>query len=158
MPQNEYIEQAIKRSGRRLDHEERKRKKEAREVHKKSAIAQKLHGFKAKLYNKKRHSEKIQMKKTIKMHDERNNKHAADDKPVQEGAVPTYLLDRENQTRAKVLSNMIKQKRKEKAGKWTVPLPKVKGIDEAEVFKVVKSGQRKSNIYIYILLNWILMH
>ena len=40
------------------------RKKEARSVHKKSAIAQKLHGFKAKLFNKKRHSEKIQMKKT----------------------------------------------------------------------------------------------
>jgi len=28
--------------------------------------------------------------------------------------------------RAKVLSNTIKQKRKEKAGKWEVPLPKVK--------------------------------
>ena len=27
--------------------------------------------------------------------------------------------------RAKVLSNTIKQKRKEKAGKWEVPLPKV---------------------------------
>ena len=29
--------------------------------------------------------------------------------------------------RAKVLSNTIKQKRKEKAGKWEVPLPKVRG-------------------------------
>lgn len=29
--------------------------------------------------------------------------------------------------RAKVLSNTIKQKRKEKAGKWEVPLPKVSG-------------------------------
>ena len=28
--------------------------------------------------------------------------------------------------RAKVLSNTVKQKRKEKAGKWEVPLPKVK--------------------------------
>ena len=28
--------------------------------------------------------------------------------------------------RAKVLSNSIKQKRKEKAGKWEVPLPKVR--------------------------------
>eukprot|EP00842_Homolaphlyctis_polyrhiza_P001224 jgi/Hompol1/2101/HPOL_002822-RA len=143
MPQNFYIEEAIKKHGRRLDHDERKRKKEARQAHKTSATAQKLHGFKAKLYNKKRHSEKIQMKKTIKMHEERNNKHKADDKPVQEGAVPTYLLDRENQSRAKVLSNMIKQKRKEKAGKWQVPLPKVKGMDEAEVFKVVKSGKRQ---------------
>ena len=143
MPQGEYIKESIKKHGRRLDYEERKRKKEARMVHRKSDIAQKLHGLKAKLYNKKRHNEKIQMKKTIKMHEERNNKHKADDKPVAEGAVPTYLLDRENQTRAKVLSNMIKQKRKEKAGKWSVPLPKVKGIEEAEVFKVMKTGKKK---------------
>ena len=81
------------------------------------------------------------------MHEERNNKHKASDQPVQEGAVPTYLLDRENQTRAKVLSNMIKQKRKEKAGKWQVPLPKVKGMDEAEVFKVLKTGKRKSEYH-----------
>lgn len=78
------------------------------------------------------------------MHDERNNKQKASDAPVAEGAVPAYLLDRENQTRAKVLSNMIKQKRKEKAGKWSVPLPKVKATEEAEVFKVIKSGKRGS--------------
>lgn len=41
-----------------------RRKREARAVHKKSAVAQKLHGFKAKLLNKKNHTEKIQMKKT----------------------------------------------------------------------------------------------
>lgn len=64
MPQNEYIELAQKRHGKRYDHDERKRKKEAREVHEKSAKAQKLHGLKAKLYNKKRHAEKVQMKKT----------------------------------------------------------------------------------------------
>ena len=29
-------------------------------------------------------------------------------------------------------------------GKWEVPLPKVKGVSEAEVFKVVKSGKSKS--------------
>lgn len=29
--------------------------------------------------------------------------------------------------RAKVLSNTVKQKRKHKAGKWDVPLPKVRG-------------------------------
>jgi ribosome biogenesis protein NSA2 len=84
------------------------------------------------------------MKKTIKMHQERNNKHSTPDQPVPEGAVPSYLLDRENQSRAKVLSNMIKQKRKEKAGKWSVPLPKVKGVEEAEVFKVLKTGKKKS--------------
>lgn len=104
--------------------------------------AKKLRGIKAKLYNKKRHSEKIQMKKTIKMHEERKTKQKTNDN-VPEGAVPAYLLDREGQTRAKVLSNMIKQKRKEKAGKWEVPLPKVKGVSETEVFKVVKTGKTR---------------
>ncbi|KAJ2892012.1 Ribosome biogenesis protein [Coemansia aciculifera] len=143
MPQNEYIEESIRRHGRRLDHDERKRKKEARKVHKDSAFAQKVHGLKAKLYNKKRHNEKIQMKKTLKMHDEKNAKQKTDD-AVPEGAVPAYLLDREGQQRAKVLSNMLKQKRKEKAGKWNVPLPKVRGIAEDEMFRVVKTGKSKT--------------
>jgi ribosome biogenesis protein NSA2 len=108
-------------------------------------MAQKLTGFKAKLFNKKNHSEKIQMKKTIKQHDEKNTK--VTNQEVQEGAVPSYLLDRENQSRAKILSNMIKQKRKEKAGKWQVPIPKVKGMDEAEVFKVQASGKRGSKLF-----------
>merc|ERR1719445_1469897 len=81
------------------------------------------------------------MKKTIKMHEEKLSKKKKEEK-VKDGAVPAYLLDREGQSRAKVLSNMIKQKRKEKAGKWDVPLPSVKAQSDAEVFKVVKSGKR----------------
>jgi ribosome biogenesis protein NSA2 len=41
-----------------------------------------------------------------------------------------------------VLSNTIKQKRKEKAGKWEVPLPKVRPIAEDEMFRVMRSGKR----------------
>lgn len=48
------------------------------------------------------------------MHEERQTK-TKDSQNVPEGAVPAYLLDREGQSRAKVLSNMVKQKRKEKA-------------------------------------------
>ena len=58
--------------------------------------------------------------------------------------MPTYLLDRENVNRTKILSNMIKQKRKEKAGKWQVPIQKVKAMTEAEMFQVSKTGKRKS--------------
>merc|ERR1711966_416899 len=83
------------------------------------------------------------MKKKIKAHEERLNKHKAQEAPEEKDAVPAYLLDREGMSHAKVLSNSIKQKRKEKAGKWSVPIPKVKPMMEDEVLKVVKSGKRK---------------
>lgn len=141
MPQNEYIERHRKLYGRRLDYEERKRKREAREPHKRAEKARKLRGLKAKIYNKERRNEKIQMKKKIKAHEEKQVKQKHE--KVKEGALPVYLLDRDVQSQAKVISNMIKQKRKEKAGKWDVPIPKVRAQGDSEVFKVIKSGKTK---------------
>ncbi len=106
--------------GRRFDAEERERKRDARLAHKRSEFAQKVHGLRAKLYNQRRFKEKATMRKTIAQHNERSNKHA-NDEAVADGAVPAYLLDREGVSRAKVLSNTVKQKRKEKTGKWEVP-------------------------------------
>uniref|UniRef100_A0A7S3EI90 Ribosome biogenesis protein NSA2 homolog n=1 Tax=Rhodosorus marinus TaxID=101924 RepID=A0A7S3EI90_9RHOD len=142
MAQGDYIELHQKRHGKRLDHEERTRKREARGVKKRSKTAKQLRGLKAKIFNKERFKEKVQMKKTLAMHSEKNRKHA-DEAKVPEGAVPVYLLDREAQTRSKVLSNTVKQKRKEKAGKWDVPLPKVRPVADDEIFKVMKTGKRK---------------
>ncbi|KAJ7522519.1 hypothetical protein O6H91_18G015500 [Diphasiastrum complanatum] len=142
MPQGDYIELHRKRHGYRPDFFERKRKKDAREVHKRSAFAQKALGIKGKMFAKKRYAEKATMKKTLAMHSERTNRHKIDQ--VEEGAVPAYLLDREETSRAKVLSNTIKQKRKEKAGKWEVPLPKVRPIAQDEMFRVIRSGKRKT--------------
>ena len=53
------------------------------------------------------------MRKLIKAHEEKQQKSTVD-KP-EEGAVPAYLLDRRQQTAGTVLSNAIKQKRKDKA-------------------------------------------
>jgi ribosome biogenesis protein NSA2 len=86
------------------------------------------------------------MKKTIKMHQEKDGKQKDKD-AVPKGAVPSYLMDREGVTRTKVLSNMIKQKRKEKAGKWQVPIPKVKAMTEDEMFKVLRTGKRKTKAW-----------
>ena len=36
----------------------------------------------------------------------------------------------------------VKNKRNEKAAKFSVPLPKVRGIAEEEMFKVVKTGKK----------------
>lgn len=143
MAQGDYIELHQKRYGKRLDHEERERKKEARKGHKRAEYASKVRGLRAKMYNKKRYSEKAEIKKTIKQHAERVNKQKTRDVPEEKDAVPAYLLDREGMSHAKVLSNSIKQKRKEKAGKWNVPIPKVRPVSEDEVFKVVASGKRK---------------
>lgn len=105
-----------------------------------------MHGIKAKLMHAKRYSEKVQMKKTLKAHDERNVKQP-DSGSVPEGALPTYLLDREGQKDAKALSTALKQKRKDKAAKYAVPLPKVRGIAEDEMFKVVRTGKSKTKAW-----------
>merc|ERR1712184_139591 len=82
MPQNEHIEQHRKRQGYRLDYHEKKRKKEARAVKDRAKKAHKMIGLKAKLYHKKRHNEKVQMKKTLKLHEERNAKTKDNDEKV----------------------------------------------------------------------------
>ena len=134
------MERWRKLHGRRLDHEERQRKRTAREGHKASEDAQNLRGLRAKLYQQKRHKEKIQMKKQIKAHEERNVKSAGDKDPSP--PLPNYLLDRSNPTTAKALSSAIKNKRAEKAAKFAVPLPKVRGISEEEMFKVINTGKK----------------
>jgi ribosome biogenesis protein NSA2 len=83
------------------------------------------------------------MKKTLKAHDERNVKQADGAAPP-DGALPAFLLDRDGQRDAKALSAAIKEKRKEKAAKFAVPLPKVRGIAEDEAFKVLRTGKSKS--------------
>jgi ribosome biogenesis protein NSA2 len=94
-------------------HEIFRRKREAREPHLRSKIAKKLRGHKAKLYHKKRYSEKVQMRKLIKQHEEKQQRSTVE--APSEGAIPAYLLDRQKQVAGNVLSNAIKQKRKEKA-------------------------------------------
>ena len=86
------------------------------------------------------------MRKAIKAHEEKDAQ-VKQPKNTEEGAVPAYLLDRNEVNRTKVLSNMIKQKRKEKAGKWKVPVQKVKPMSEEEMFKVMKTGKRKQKAW-----------
>jgi len=146
MPQNEYMEEHARRFGKRFDHDERLRKKKARQVKKDAKMSKKLRGIKAKIYHKKKYAEKATMKKTIKAHEEKDAK-KKDAEEAPKGAIPSYLLDREEQARTKVLSNMIKQKRKEKAGKWQVPVPKVKAMTEDEMFKIMRTGKRKKKCW-----------
>lgn len=80
------------------------------------------------------------MRKQIKAHEERNVKSADDSDP--KTPLPSYLLDRSNPTQAKALSSAVKNKRAEKAAKFAVPLPKVRGISEEEMFKVVSTGKK----------------
>ena len=94
------------------------------------------------MLNKQRYQEKAAMKKQLKMHDERSNTHKADDS-IKSGAVPAFLLDRQEVNRAKVLSDTVKNKRKEKAAKYDVPIPKVKSIAEADIFRVQVTGTKR---------------
>lgn len=81
------------------------------------------------------------MKKAIRAHEESNLKTAPSD-PEPKEALPSYLLDRNPAGSAKALSSAIKNKRAEKAAKFSVPLPKVKGISEEEMFKAIKTGKK----------------
>ena len=66
-------------------------------MHKRAAVAKKTLGLKGKMLSKKRHAEKATMKKTIAMHQQRDNKHKAEDGAPQ-SALPAYLLEREQVT------------------------------------------------------------
>ena len=147
MPQHEHIELHQKRHGERMDLQERKRKRDAREVHERSHKTQHVyHGLRAKLNNQRRFKEKATMRKTIAMHEQKDAKRGNAD-AIPDGAVPHYLLDREGVSRAKVHSNSIKQKRAEKAGKWSVPIPKVKPDADDEMFKAQASGKRQKKTW-----------
>ena len=77
MPQNDFMDLHKKRHGQRLDAEEKRRKKDARKSKVIAKKAKTLKGLKAKLFNKERFKQKIQMKKTIKQHEEKNAKSRA---------------------------------------------------------------------------------
>ncbi|KAK2745797.1 40s ribosomal protein [Colletotrichum kahawae] len=134
------MERWRKQHGRRLDYEERKRKKEAREGHKASKDAQNLRGLRAKLHAESRRKEKIQMRKQIKAHEERNVKTNNEKEPSE--PMPAYLLDRNNPENAKAISSQIKDKRAEKAARQYYSIPKTRGISEEEMFKVVGTGKK----------------
>lgn len=122
-----------------------RRKAESRAVKKIAKKAHKLKGIKAKLFNKQRYQEKVNIRKAIKAHEEKQVDTKVKDPKT--APVPAYLMDREHTASNKVLSNMIKQKRKEKAGRWEVPISKVKAMSEAEMFNIIKSGKRKKKAW-----------
>eukprot|EP01013_Petalomonas_cantuscygni_P036898 TRINITY_DN67628_c0_g1_i1.p2 TRINITY_DN67628_c0_g1~~TRINITY_DN67628_c0_g1_i1.p2 ORF type:complete len:262 (+),score=57.28 TRINITY_DN67628_c0_g1_i1:119-904(+) len=143
MPQNEYIEQHRRQHGVRTDLDEVSRKRDARLAKERSRFAKNVRGAKAIRFHEARYKEKAEIKKTLRMHEEKNAKAQAPDTPAQQNAVPVFLMDRKRTESAKVLSNTLKQKRKEKAGKWAVPIPKVRALSEDEMFKPQTSGMRK---------------
>ncbi|KAI5185295.1 ribosome biogenesis protein NSA2 [Nematocida homosporus] len=143
MPQHNYVEEAVKTYGRREDYEIRKEKRELRSAKRLSKLSKELFGMKAKIFHEKRRKEKIQLKKE-KLQAERKEKKVAQNVAA-EGAIPAYLLDREKQAAIQAITTQLKEQRQNKAGKHVVPLPQVRGVSEAEAFKVMKTGKRKQN-------------
>ena len=143
MPQNEFMELWRKRYGKRFDEEERAEKKKAKEGKRRSLLAQNLRGIKAKIFAKDRYKEKAEMKKTINTFEKSKIQDKSSAK-VNEEPVPYYLMDQSVTRTADVLTNTLKQKRKQRAGKWDVPLPQVRPIPEDEMLRVLKTGKKHS--------------
>lgn len=140
MPQNDFVDQSIKINGRVPNAEYKAAKKEARMPKIISRKARSLTGIKAKIFNKQRKNEKIQLKKALKETTKKESKTTT----AQSVALPAFLLDREiDQTSKTELSKKIKQQRQDKITKYSVPIAKVEGISEKDIFGVVKSGKRQ---------------
>ncbi|KAI1167383.1 ribosomal protein S8e/ribosomal biogenesis NSA2 [Nemania serpens] len=107
-----------------LDCDKRVRKRLARDVHKRSEDTQNVRGFRANMMHEARRVEKTQMQKQIR---------ALERSATRNRNAPDAV---------KALSSQIKQKRNEKAARFSVPLPKVRGISEEEVFQVLKTEKK----------------
>ncbi len=99
--------------------------------------------MKAKIINSMCYQQKVSI---CKAHEEKSSK-IKNGKSEKKEAVPAYLVDRESSNTDKVLSNMVKQKRREKAGKWEVQIEKVKTMSETEMFAIIKSGKRNKKAW-----------
>ena len=109
-------------------------------------MAKKLIGLKAKLYAKKRHSEKITMKKTIQQHSERTNKHKVEEEAAP-GAIPVPSGPRADQSRQGAVQHHQAETEGQRNPKWEVPLPKVRPVAEDEMFRVMRSGKRQKKTW-----------
>ena len=138
MAQNNHVERSIRKYGKKLDREEMQRKRKSRERKRISKRSKQLRGIKAKIFQKTRYKEKVNMRKIIREHQEKKKT-----KQIKNGMpLPAYLIDRHRTHSSKVLSNMIKQKRREKVGKWQVPVAKTRAYSEAEMFSILKTGKK----------------
>merc|ERR1711977_345012 len=134
MPQNEYINHHRKKYGQRFDFESKNTKREIRKIRKRADYARKSLGIKGKICAMKHRSEKAQMERITTIHHKTEDRLKVDD-GTPKNSVPAYLLERGHTNSVKLMSESIKLKRKEKAGKWELPLPKVRSIKEEEIFK-----------------------
>lgn len=140
MPQNDFVDQKIKIYGEAPNEQFKRAKREARMAKIIGKQSRTLLGIKAKLFHKRRSNEKIQLKKSLK----ENLKQKENVVKSSAIALPAFLLDRDiNYDTKSEFNNKIKQQRQDKTTKYSVPIAKVDGIIEKEVFGVIKSGKRQ---------------
>lgn len=141
MPQNNYVEDAIKRNGRQLNYEVKVAKKAARAEAKKRILARKLRGMRAKQFIKKNKAENIKKKKEIKKKENINTIVTQ-----QSGeALPHFLLDRNIQTKSAEKSQNVIKIKKSTVSKYAVPIPRVQGLPEGETFKPITTGKKRAS-------------
>uniref|UniRef100_A0A090X9W1 Ribosome biogenesis protein NSA2 homolog n=1 Tax=Ixodes ricinus TaxID=34613 RepID=A0A090X9W1_IXORI len=151
MPQNEHIELHRRRYGYRLDH--RRATAEAQGSARSTRMRRKqrrLRGLKAKMLTKKRYSEKVQMNEDPSRCTRRSRRSSGAPKPPPREPCPSTVPGQGEPSRVpKVLSNIGSSRtRKEKAGKWDVPVPKVRGVGDSRGLPgSSKTGKRKKKAW-----------
>jgi ribosome biogenesis protein NSA2 len=138
MPQNEYIDLSQKFNGKRLDFQDRNRRKLSRDSHSRTKSARNLRGVKAKIFSKNQISCKIKSR----THENKLKENVRSDNILTETALPTYLLERQT-AKYKSIGNSLKKIRLAKNGKLELPIPKVQPTPYDEILKEHTDSKRR---------------
>lgn len=155
MSQNDYVDQAIKENGRRIDYSSKQLKKKLRTEKIEQKKSQKLFGLKAKIFAKKMKIKKIEKKKKIleltrQINKKKITSNKEDENKVNDVALPIILMNKEiggdqlsKNIKSSDLKKELKEQRKTKTYKYELPVTKIQNVPESKIFTAMNTGSRK---------------
>lgn len=149
MPQNDYIEEFIKKHGHKFNYAEKKRKKKEREKNATKRLAQSLKGIKAKIFAQKQRVAKIEERRKVRVQAAATGGCVAAGPGV---AIPGFLMDRDASRDVPDLNSRVKEQRREMRARYSVPVPRVQGMSEMETFRSMATGKKRGKHWKRVVL------